>query len=32
MYLVSAFALAILALRGFSCGILEFMGKKDVTA
>lgn len=32
MYLVSAIALAVLALRGFSCGILELMGKKEVTA
>jgi TRAP-type mannitol/chloroaromatic compound transport system permease small subunit len=38
LYLVSAFALGMLALRGFSCGILELMGekelmgKKDVTA
>lgn len=30
MYLVSAFALGVLALRGFSCGVLELMGKKEL--
>ncbi|UTW10085.1 TRAP transporter small permease [Marinobacterium rhizophilum] len=29
MYLVSAVALAVLALRGFSCGIRELLGKKE---